>query len=102
MSPGLSARGTGGAVSPPTPMTTGAGRAAPVDTTVTVGLPISVLDRLLAAPPGRNSLTRPVTSTLSCTAAVGAEPVNTKMPSLVAGFASGLGSWIQKPLPDTA
>src|SRR5262245_57178377 len=84
-------------------MTTGAGTGWPVASTVTVGLPlISVLDRLVAAPPGRNSLTVPVTSTLSPTATVGWELVKTNTPSLVAGLLSGFGSWNQKPLVLTA
>jgi hypothetical protein len=37
----------------------------------------------------------PDTSTESPGATVGALPVKTKMPSLVAGLLSGLGSWIQ-------
>ncbi len=40
----------------------------------------------------------PLTSTLSPTATVGVELVNTKMPSLVAGLSSAVGSWSQKPL----
>jgi hypothetical protein len=40
----------------------------------------------------------PETRTESPTATVGAELVKTNRPSLVAGLASGVGSWIQKPL----
>ncbi len=54
--------------------------------------------RLVAAPPGRNSATVPVTVTASPTATVGAVRVKTNRPSLVAGSASGVGSWNQKPL----
>ena len=68
---------------------------------MTTGLASSVVDRLVAAPPGRNSDTVPVTVTASPTAAVGAVRVNTNRPSLVAGSASGVGSWNQKPLVET-
>ena len=65
---------------------------------MTVGLVISVTDWLPpAAPPGSTRETVPVTVTASPTATVGAELVKTKTPSLVAGSASGVGSWIQKP-----
>ncbi|MDQ0931830.1 hypothetical protein QFZ49_001737 [Streptomyces turgidiscabies] len=78
--------------------TTGAGTALPLETTVTVGLTISVTDWLPpAAPPGTNSETVPVTVTESPTATVGLELVKTKTPSLVAGSASGAVSSIQKP-----
>ena len=83
-------------------MTTGAGSAAPLLTTVTVGLPSSVLDRFDASPPGRNSLTVPLTSTLSATATVGFELVKTNRPSLVAMLLSGCGSSNQKPFVLTA
>ncbi len=43
--------------------------------------------------PGRNSATVPLTSTESPTLTVGAELVKTKMPSEVASFVSGDGSW---------
>ncbi len=44
-SPGASVRGTSGATRPPWPITVGAGNVAPLPTTVTVGLPSSVVDR---------------------------------------------------------
>ena len=73
----------------------------PPDTTVTVGLVISVTDWLpVDVPPGTNSETVPVTVTESPTATFGAELVKTKTPSLVAGSASGFGSWIQNPLDE--
>src|SRR5262249_54374941 len=101
-SPGSSVRGSGGATHPSGPMPPAAGTGWPVATVVIVGLPISVLDRLVAAPPCRNSLTVPLTSRLSPTETVGCELVNTNTPSLVAGLLSGLGSCNQKPLPETA
>ncbi len=64
-----------------------------------VGLVISVRDWLPeVVPPGTYSATVPLTLTESPTATpFGVEPVKTKTPSLVAGSASGVGSWIQKP-----
>src|SRR6266545_4463888 len=89
-----------GGTRPPVPTTVGAGSGLPDDSTVTDGPVISVVVRLVApsAPPGRNSDTRPPTTTASPTATVGAEELNTNSPSEVAGSASGLGSWNQKPL----
>jgi hypothetical protein len=83
---------------------------------VTVGLLICVMLRLFQAllplstkpvsvgavqdaQPGRNSLTVPVTRTRSPTATVGALPVNTKMPSEVAGSPSPTGSCMKKLRP---
>src|SRR5258706_1546552 len=102
MSPGASARGSGGTTRPPGPTLTGAGTATPVALTVTVGPAISVVDRLVAALPGRNSLTVPATPTESPLWTVGAAPVKTNSASLVAGSASNAGSSIQKPLRLTA
>jgi hypothetical protein len=84
------------------PMTFGAGTALPLETTVNVGLVISVIDWLPeAAPAGTNSETVPDTVTRSPTATpFGVELVKTKTPSLVAGSASAFGSWIQKPLEE--
>lgn len=82
-------------------MTVAAGSAFPDDTTVTVGLVISVTDWLPdEAPPGTYSETVPETVTASPAAAFGAELVKTKTPSLVAGSSSGAVSWIQKPLDE--
>src|SRR5947208_8755252 len=98
MAPGASARGAGG-----TSRTfTGAGSATPEALTDTVGATISVVDRLVAALPGRNSLTVPTTSTESPLWTFGALPVKTNTPSLVAGSVSGAGSSIQKPFFATA
>lgn len=81
--------------------TVAAGTALPLETTVTVGLVTSVTDWLpVETPPGTYSETVPVTVTESPTAALGAELVKTKTPSLVAGSASGVGSWYQKPLDE--
>src|SRR5215468_8518977 len=102
MSPGASARGAGGATSPPGPTLVGAGSATPVAVTVTCGESSSVVVRLVAELPGRNSATFPLTVTASPVATVGARLVNTCSPSLVAGSVSGAGSWIQKPLLATA
>ena len=78
-----------------------AGTALPLETTVTVGLVISVSDWLpVEVPPGTYSETVPETVTASPTATFGAELVKTKTPSLVAGSSSGFGSWIQKPLEE--
>ncbi len=77
----------------------GAGTAFPRETTVKDGRVISVRDWLPEdVPPGTYSETVPDTLTASPTATpCGVEPVKTKTPSLVAGSASGAGSWIQKP-----
>lgn len=81
--------------------TAAAGTALPLERTVTVGLVISVTDWLpVETPPGTNSETVPLTVTESPTATFGVELVKTKTPSLVAGSASGFGSWIQKPLDE--
>ncbi|GDY73175.1 hypothetical protein SAV31267_026600 [Streptomyces avermitilis] len=73
----------------------------PPESTVTVGFVISVSDWLpLAAPPGTYSETVPDTVTESPTATFGAELVKTRTPSLVAGSASGAGSWIQNPFEE--
>ncbi|CAM5685899.1 hypothetical protein SALBM217S_02545 [Streptomyces griseoloalbus] len=79
--------------------TAGAGTGLPRETTVTVGLVISVTDWLPEeVPPGTYSETVPETETSSPTATpCGVELVKTNTPSLVAGSASGAGSWIQKP-----
>lgn len=77
---------------------TASGSALPEETTVTTGLVIWVTDWLPEfAPPGMYSPTVPETVTASPTATVGAEPVKTKMPSLVASLSSASGSWNQKP-----
>lgn len=91
-----------GGTRPPAPTTTGAGSGCPEAVTVTVGSVSSVMVRLVAVPPGRNSATVPVTVTASPTTAVGAVRVNTNRPSLVAGSASGLGSVNQKPVAEAA
>lgn len=79
-----------------------AGTSLPLETTVKVGRVISVSDWFPEeVPPGTYSETVPDTVTASPTATpFGVEPVKTKTPSLVAGSASGLGSWIQKPLEE--
>src|SRR5574341_2693520 len=88
-----------GGTRPPVPTTVAAGSGLPDDSTVTAGPVSSVVVRLVpVAPPGRNSETRPPTTTESPTATVGAAEVNTNSPSEVAGSLSGLGSWSQKPL----
>ena len=76
---------------------TAAGSAFPlVSLKTATGPPSSV--RAWAMVAGRNSVTRPDTSTESPTATVGeVEPRNTKIPSLVSGSASAVGSCIQKP-----
>src|SRR6476659_456154 len=87
-----------GGMRPPVPITVGAGSGLPVESTATVGEASSVVVRFpLETPPGRNSCTRPVTRIESPTFAAGADEVKTKMPSEVAGSASGFGSCIQKP-----
>ncbi len=69
----------------------------------TIGDVSSVVVRLSSASaPGRNSETRPLTSTGSPTSTVGALEVNTKMPSDVASWPSGCGSCMKNPLPRTA
>ncbi len=79
----------------------GAGSALPVETVVITGLVISVTDWLpLDVPPGTYSETVPDTVTASPAATFGAELVKTNTPSLVAGSASGAGSWIQKPFDE--
>ena len=69
-----------------------AGSAEPVLTRVTVGEVSWVMERFVAVPEGRTSETVPLSVTESPTVRPGAEPVETKMPSLVAGLASGVGS----------
>ena len=71
---------------------------------MTAGAVSSVVLRLAeVAPPARNSATVPVTVTASPTAGLlPVEPVKTNRPSLVAGSASGAGSWNQKPVGPTA
>ena len=83
-----------GGTRPPVPTTVGSGSKLPLESTFVVGLPeSSVVVRLpVVAPPGRNSCTRPRTLTESPTETLGADEVKTKMPSEVAGSASGLGS----------
>src|SRR3954451_2672206 len=84
---------------PPVPITVAGGRALPEESTVTVALAISVVVRLgPLRSVGRNSLTLPLTVTLSPTRTVGRELVKTKMPSDVAGSASGVGPGRKKPL----
>ena len=92
-----------GGVRPPSP-TSVTGRALPAVMTAKVALPIWVIVKLFPpAPPGRNSLTVPSTSTWSPTAGfVPLAPRKTKMPSLVASSPSGSGSVIQKPWRLTA
>ncbi len=81
------------------PSTSAGGRALPEDSTVHCGFFSSVTVWLaLSSPPGRYSLTTPLTRTWSPTRALGVvEPVNTNRPSLVRGSASGSGSCSQKP-----
>src|SRR6266540_5319485 len=88
-----------GGTRPPVPTTVAAGGALPDDTTLIEDPVSSVVVRLSASPPGRNSDTRPLTCTRSPTATAGAEEGNTNSPSEVACCASGLGSWNQKPPP---
>src|SRR5919108_910351 len=75
-----------GGVRPPVPMTVGAGSGLADEITAVVGEVISVVVRfVLDEPPGRNSLTRPLTLTESPTStAAGADDVNTKTASEVA------------------
>src|SRR5262245_47704439 len=102
MSPGASVRGWVGATNPPGPTLVAAGSATPDAVTVTCGESSSVVVRLVVEPPGRNSATFPLTVTASPTDTVGRRLVKTCSPSLVAGSASGVASWIQKPLLATA
>src|SRR5687768_12493709 len=81
-------------------MTVGAGRGLAAERTLIVGTVIWVSERAGLLP--RNSVIVPVTWTASPTETVGAELVNTKTPSDVAVFASGVGSWIQNPFVDLA
>jgi hypothetical protein len=77
------------------PNRTGAGSGLPEEISVTSTMPlISVMLK--------NSTTSALTSTRSPTETVGAEPVKTKRPSEVSGSASGVGSWMKKPLKATA
>ena len=78
------------------PSTVAAGKGVAVRVTEADGVVISVVVRPGAvAPPPRNSETVPETDTESPTAIpVGAVPVKTRMPSLVASLASGDGSWM--------
>src|SRR6266496_5803296 len=89
-----------GGTRPPVPTTVGGGSGLPDERTETDGPVISVVVRLVAplAPPGRNSETRPLTTTASPTHTAGVDEVNTNSPSEVASLESGLGSWNQKPL----
>ena len=83
-------------------MTLAAGSGFPLETTVMVGEVISVVVRLLATPPGRNSMTRPLTVTASPTLTDGLALVKTKIPSDVASSASGSGSCMLKPFDRVA
>src|SRR6266542_1900943 len=87
-----------GGTRPPVPTTVGGGRGLPDESTETDGPVISVVVRLvLPVPPGRNSETRPPTTTASPTVTLGVDEVNANSPSEVASLESGLGSWNQKP-----
>src|SRR5713101_4610314 len=88
-----------GGMRPPRPTIVAAGSGLPCERTVTVGDTSSVVVRFaVAAPPGRNSLTVALTRTASPTLTeVGAVLVKTKMPSDVAGSASGFGSCMLNP-----
>ena len=69
-------------------------RRMPLAIAVTTASVISDVVRLsVAAPPGRNSSTRPVTATAWPTAGLGADPRKTNRPSEVFGSLSGCGSW---------
>ncbi len=82
-----------GGVRPSLPITVASGRSVPDRFKVIVGPESWVVERLLvAAPPGTNSPTVPVTWILSPGATVGAAPVKTKMPSEVASSPSPSGS----------
>jgi hypothetical protein len=76
----------------------------PVESTLqVVPSPNSVTVRFAEdAPPGRNSSTTPVSCSESPSDGLAPAPVNTKMPSEVAGSASGIGSCSQKPSDATA
>src|SRR5918996_3470977 len=92
-----------GGTRPPSPITVGPGSVLPVETTVTAGEVISVCVRfVLEEPPGRNSVTSPLTSIESPTSTTGAEEVKTKRPSEVAGSASPSGSSMKKPFETVA
>ena len=88
-----------GGMRPPLPTTPGPGSAFPLESTSTSGAVISVCVRLLpVAPPGRNSVTNPPTSTASPTATASAAAVpKTNMPSEVAKLESGLRSSKKNP-----
>ncbi len=72
---------------------------------VAVGDAVSVSGTVSEYVPGGTSsgnqsltqITRPTVTASPTATPFGVEPVNTKTPSLVAGSASGSGSWIQKP-----
>jgi hypothetical protein len=82
-----------GGTRPRTPTMVGAGNGLPLECTTTEGAVSSVVVRLaLAAPPGRNSATRPATSTPSPTNTAGLAEVNTNSASEVPGSASAFGS----------
>jgi hypothetical protein len=66
-----------GGTRPPGPTTVGAGSGAPWVTSDTLGPVISVMVRLVAVLPGRNSLTVPLTVTESPMSWLGAEPTYT-------------------------
>jgi hypothetical protein len=93
-----------GGTRPPAPSTVAAGRLFPVERSAIEGEISSVVVRLFtpSLPPGRNSLTVPVTWTEAPTVTVGAESVKTRMPSEVASTASGVGPCIQKPFDRVA
>ena len=81
-----------GGMRPPAPTTTGA-IAGPPPRSVTVGEVSSVVVRLVEPlPPGRNSLTVPLTVTAWPMMTLGADEVKTKTPSEVLSSPSGLGS----------
>src|SRR5919109_5069135 len=96
-----------GGMRPPAPITVTAGSGFPLDSFVTPrpGEATSVIERLLNAlevgrhdgvQPGRNSATVPRTCTRSPTeTAFATDDPNTRMPSDVAGSASGVGSCSQ-------
>ncbi len=86
-----------GGVRPPAPTTVGAIAAAgPFG--VTTASAISVVVRLpVEAPPGRNSATRPLTSTALPIETGDDEPVNAKMPSDVDVLPSPVASWTKTP-----
>ncbi len=87
-----------GGTRPPVPMTVAAGTLR-VPSTETDGEVISVVVRFVVLdPPGRYSDTVPPTAISWPTVTVGALEVYTSTPSEVALFASGQGSWNQKPV----